>query len=42
MKKNNMKLLTGLCNLCLALGLVVQTTRVSLIFFGEPDFPVEE
>lgn len=40
---NSLKKLLGfLCSSCLALSLYVVPTRISILFFGEPEYPFED
>lgn len=39
MKKIKKKLLNSIVNLCLLIALGIHGSGVSLLFFGEPDYP---
>lgn len=42
MKKITKTSLYSLCSLCLALGAFMRFHGISLLFFGEPEYPVEK
>ena len=41
MKNSLKKVLYGICSGCLAFTLYLGTSSISILFFGEPDFPSE-